>query len=286
MDFTARHCKGYNAKDPSTGAFQKYTVVPKNRIAELPYEIPTSTGVVLPLGISTAAAGLYQEGFLALDFPTVDDEDSITKSSKRTLLVWGGSSSVGSCTIQLAVASGAEVITTASPDNFEYCKKLGASQCFDYHDDDVEDQIVDALDGKTVLGAYDAIGKSGAPQACARILDRSKGKAILVTVRGVPDEGIPDSVRAKASKSLQPLDSRSKCSILMFCDSVGSSAIFDNDVGPYIWREFLPKALDKKKLIPQPEPLIVGEELRSVQAGLDRQKKGVSAKKVVVTHIS
>lgn len=67
---------------------------------------------------------------------------------------------------------------------------------------------------------------------------------------------------------------------------VGSSAIFDNDVGPYIWRDYLPKALDKKKLIPQPEPLIVGEELRSVQAGLDRQKKGVSARKVVITHIS
>ena len=67
---------------------------------------------------------------------------------------------------------------------------------------------------------------------------------------------------------------------------VGSSAIFDNDVGPYIWRKFLPTALDKGKIVPQPDPLIVGEELRSVQAALDRQKKGVSARKVIVTHIS
>ena len=192
-----RHCNGYNAKDPSQGAFQKYTVIPKSRIAELPYAIPTSTGVVLPLGISTAAAGLYQEGFLALPLPVIEDKDPL----ERTLLVWGGSSSVGSCCIQLAVASGAEVITTASPDNFEYCKKLGAVQCFDYHDGDVEDQIVKALEGRTVLGAYDAIGMDGVPQACARIVDRTKGKAIMVTVRGVPDEGIPDSVRAKASKS-------------------------------------------------------------------------------------
>lgn len=108
---------------------------------------------------------------------------------------------MGSCCIQLAVASGAEVISTASSRNFEYCKKLGAKECFDYHDEDVEDQIVEALKGKTAAGAYHAVGSDGAVQACARIMDRVKGKAIVVTVRGVPDEGIPKSVRAKSSKS-------------------------------------------------------------------------------------
>lgn len=45
-------------------------------------------------------------------------------------------------------------------------------------------------------------------------------------------------------------------------------------------------ALEKGMIIAAPEPLIVGEELRSVQAGLDKQKAGVSAKKVVITNIS
>ena len=189
-----RHCAG---SGPAYGGFQKYVVVPRSAVAELPYSIPTSQGVVLPLGISTASAGLYQEGFLALPFPKVDED---RKPLDRTILVWGGSSSVGSCCIQLAVASGVEVVTTASPSNFEYCKKLGASQCFDYHDDDVEDQIVKALKGKTVTGAYHAVGGDGAVQSCAKIVDRSKGKAIVVTVRGVPDEGIPSSVRMKSSK--------------------------------------------------------------------------------------
>lgn len=175
--------------------------MPKNAVAELPYGIPTSVGVVLPLGISTAAAGLFQKGFLSLPLPT-EKPDKLD----RTILVWGGSSSVGSCCIQLAVAAGAEVITTASPSNFEYCKKLGAKQCFDYHDRDVEDQIVKALKDKTVAGAYHAVGADGAVQACARIVDRTKGKAIVVTVRGVPDEGIPNSVRAKSSEKL-PLPS-------------------------------------------------------------------------------
>lgn len=188
-----RHCASYSK--PEYGGFQKFVVVPAVRAAELPYEIATAQGVVLPLGISTAAAGLYQKGFLALPYPMLKPEDQ-----ERTVIIWGGSSSVGSCAIQLAVASGVSVVTTASPANFEYCRKLGASQVYDYHDEDVEDQIVDALKGKTVVGAYHAVGGDGAVQTCARIVDRTKGKAIVVTVRGVPDEGIPSSVRAKASK--------------------------------------------------------------------------------------
>ncbi|KAK4549148.1 hypothetical protein LTR36_007605 [Oleoguttula mirabilis] len=254
------HCNGYSANDASHGAFQKYTIVPAHAVCELPYRIPTSVGVVLPLGISTAAAGLYQKDFLALPFPS-EKPDTLG----RAVVIWGGSSSVGSSCIQLAKASGAYVITTCSPSNFSYCMKLGANRVFDYRDKDVEDRIVEELEGKTVAGAYHAVGADGAVQACARIVDRCKGKAIVVTVRGVPVEGMPSSVRAK---------------------SISSSSIFDNDVGPYIWRKFLPKALESGTIKPAPEPLIVGEELRSVQLGLDKQKAGVSAKKVVVTNIS
>jgi hypothetical protein len=259
--------------------------VPKTAVAELPYSIPTSVGVVLPLGISTAAAGLYQQGFLALPFPSATEKP---KSLGRMVLVWGGSSSVGSCAIQLAVASGAEVFTTASAKNFDYVKKLGAKEAFDYHDEDVEDQVVKALESKTVAGAYHAVGADGAVQTCARIVERTRGKAIVVTVRGVPEEGIPRSVRAKSSKSCDPaklrLAFRSNCLLMLLI--VSSSSIFTNAVGPYIWREFLPKALENKTIVPAPEPLVVGEELRSVQLGLDKQKAGVSAQKVVVSNIS
>lgn len=201
-----RHCtRGKDAKLPpgATGAFQKYVVVQRDAVAQLPSDIRTSVGVVLPLGVSTAAAGLFQKDYLNLPFPEQDP-----KPLDRVLLVWGGSSSVGSCAIQLAKAAGVEVITTASEKNFDYVKKLGASEAFDYHAKDVEDQIVKWLDGKTVVGAYHAVGADGAVQACARIVDRSKGKTIVVSVRGIPEDGdIPKSVRTKASKCC-------KCSLL------------------------------------------------------------------------
>lgn len=93
------------------------------------------------------------------------------------------------------------MLTTASPKNFEYCRKLGAKSCFDYHDDDVEEQILKAIEehGETVAGAYHATGGKKAVQACARIVDQAKGKAIVVSVAGETDDGIPDSVRVKGS---------------------------------------------------------------------------------------
>ena len=63
-----------------------------------------------------------------------------------------------------------------------------------------------ALKGVTGLGAFHAVGADGAVQACGRILARTNGKAILVTVRGVPS-GIPGEVRAKASKCSHPFES-------------------------------------------------------------------------------
>ncbi|TAQ89425.1 hypothetical protein B7494_g2244 [Chlorociboria aeruginascens] len=55
------------------------------------------------------------------------------KPTGKTVLIWGGSGSVGVNVIQLAVAAGYEVIATASPANFDYLKELGASEVLDYH---------------------------------------------------------------------------------------------------------------------------------------------------------
>ncbi|TVY80762.1 Zinc-binding alcohol dehydrogenase domain-containing protein cipB [Lachnellula suecica] len=55
--------------------------------------------------------------FFHLELPT----EPARKPTGKTLLVWGGPSSVRSNAIQLAIAGGYEVITSASPKNFEYC---------------------------------------------------------------------------------------------------------------------------------------------------------------------
>jgi len=49
-----------------------------------------------------------------------------------------------------------------------------------------------------------------------------------------------------------------------------------------IWRDWVPKALETGLLKCVPEPLVVGKGLEHVQKGFYENKKGVSAKKVVV----
>lgn len=65
----------------------------------------------------------------------------------------------------------------------------------------MEEQIAGALEGMTVVGAFHAVGGEEAVRSCARIVDRAAGKAMVVTVRGVPQEGIPGSVRTRSSRS-------------------------------------------------------------------------------------
>ena len=164
------HAVGTDKKRNSSaeGAFQTYTVVLAHMAAPIPSAMSYETAAVLPLGLSTAACGLFQKDHLALQYPS-----KTPKPTGQTLLIWGGSTSVGSNAIQLAVAAGYEVITTASPRNFDYVKKLGAGQVFDYNSKTVVQDVIAAFKGKTSAGAL-AIGK-GSAEACVDIIGACEG---------------------------------------------------------------------------------------------------------------
>lgn len=147
------HAIGLATGKPENCAFQEYTVLPAAAVCPLPDQISTTTGSVLPLAISTAAHGLFHPDYLGLPYPTTNP-----KKTGQIILVWGGASSVGSCAIQLAVAAGIDVVTTASANNFEYCKKLGARAVFDYKDASVVDNLKKELANGKLAGVYD--GKS------------------------------------------------------------------------------------------------------------------------------
>ena len=143
----------------------------------------------MPLSISTASAGLYQKDFLSLPYPTKDP-----KSTGKAILVWGGSSSVGSSAIQLAVASGLEVVTTASKRNFEYVKRLGAKHAFDHGSKDVVEEIVKVLGEGKIVGAYDAISEESTVKSCAEVVNKMGG-GMVVTVLPPPEKGLPANVK-------------------------------------------------------------------------------------------
>ncbi len=239
--------------EPARSAFQQYTVVAENMAAHIPDTIDYANAAVLPLGLGTASCGLFEKDQLALQHPSV-----LPKPTGKALLIWGGSSSVGCNGVQLAVAAGYEVISTASPKNFDLLKQLGASHVYDYNSETIVEELVRALEGKTIAGALHTVGDS---EKCFAVVERCSGQKFVSTTLPIP-ESKPANVDAK---------------------QIFGSTLKDNEVSRAVYVDFLANALSEGIYIPAPEPWVVGTGLESLQKGLEIQKQGVSAKKVVIT---
>ncbi|KAF2084024.1 zinc-binding oxidoreductase CipB [Saccharata proteae CBS 121410] len=264
------------------GGFQEYTILRSNMASPIPSSLSYESASVLPLCLSTAACGLFQKDFLALDHPHPDG----TKPKSSTVLIWGGSTRVGSNAIQLAAAAGYEVITTASPKNFAYVKKLGAAHVFDYRSKNVVEDIISHLEGKTSAGAV-AIG-NGSTEACIQILSKAKGNKFVAQASFPWPEKMPTSPIGLIGLILSTLwwnlsiffKGRTKRVQAKF---IFGTTLMSNEVSRVIYEDFLPSALEQRTFVPAPEPEVVGKGLEFVQEALDLYQKGVSAKKVVVS---
>ena len=267
------------------GAFQDYVVLLAHMTSPIPADMAFEAAAVLPLGVSTAACGLFQKDFLAMNAPS-----AAARSTGKTLLVWGGSTSVGSNAIQLAVAAGYDVITTASPRNFDYVKRLGAREAFDYRSKTVTSDIVDALRGREIAGAL-AIGPTSAA-ACIEIVGACKGHRFVAMatpptswddvpagggrlVRLVPAIARMIAGNIRLARSARRRHVRTKM--------IWGSALIANEVGPMIFEAFLPGALAEGRFVAAPGPTVVGTGLAQIPLALERQRRGVSAAKLVVT---
>jgi NADPH:quinone reductase-like Zn-dependent oxidoreductase len=267
------------------GAFQDYVVLLAHMAAPIPDALTFEEAAVMPLGISTAACGLFQKDFLAMNAPSA----AATRTGK-TLLIWGGSTSVGSNAIQLAVAAGYDVVTTASPRNFDYVKRLGAREAFDYRSRTVISDIVSALRGREIAGAL-AIG-AGSAGACIDIVGACKGKRFVAMAtpptsfdnvpagRGRLRRLVPAIARMLSGTMTLALKARRRG---VRTKMIWGSALIANEVGPMIFEAFLPTALAEARFVAAPSPTVVGTGLAQIPAALERQRLGVSAAKLVVT---
>ncbi len=267
------------------GAFQAYTAVLERMAAPIPDTMPFQDAAVLPLGVSTASCGLFQKDQLGLRHPSVGAE-----ATGETVLVWGGASSVGSNAIQLAAAAGYEVITTASPRNFDYATSLGAGPVFDYHSPSVIPEIIAAFQGRTLAGAI-AIGDTGAA-SCVRIVSRCRGnKFVSIASPPVSFTTLADGNRGRFERArvlLRLIGSNVGLQLRSRSHRVATRYIFgttlkNNEVSTAIYRDFLPDALAEGRYAAAPKPLVVGTGLHELQRAMDIQLKGVSAAKVVLT---
>jgi hypothetical protein len=64
---------------------------------------------------------------------------------------------------------------------------------------------------------------------------------------------------------------------------IWGSDLIANEVGPMIFETFLPRALAEGRFVAAPSPMVIGAGLAQIPEALERQRRGVSAAKLVVT---
>lgn len=262
------------------GAFQHYSLVLACMAAPIPDDMAWTDAAVLPLGVSTAACALYSGDHLGLRAPSLSPTPT-----GETVIVWGGSTSVGSNAIQLAVASGYRVVTTCSPRNFDYVAGLGASEAVDYRSPAVVSEVAAAVQDGPVAGALAIGAGSGLP--CLDILRSVPGPRVLaLTSTPVGLDSIADGANATL---LMARIGVSTAGLMARCRRhgvragfVNASAIRSTEVSRTAYEQYLSAALAAHRYQVAPPALIAGEGLGALAGALDLQRRGVSARKVVV----
>jgi NADPH:quinone reductase-like Zn-dependent oxidoreductase len=269
------------------GGFQNYTVLRALLAAPIPASMTFEEAAVLPLAISTAASGLFQKDQLGLRHPTA--VRGVATASSETVVVWGGSTSVGSNAIQLAAAAGYTVVTTASPHNHDRMRQLGATHVFDSASPTAVADVIASGAGTKVVGVL-AVG-TGSAEPSVAIAAGTGAKRVAMASPSVSFLELPRRkglsitfVRVMARLVASNIALQSRCAPRgIRARFIWGSSLMNNEVGPMLWEDFLPSALAEGRYIAAPPAVVVGSGLEQVQAALDVLGRGVSARKVVVS---
>lgn len=273
--------KGHRAAE---GGFQQQVVLQHGAVVPLPAELSYEDACVVPLATATAACGLFQTKHLGLRHPAIATAPAAPTES---VLVWGGSTSVGGNAVQLAVAAGYDVVSTASPRNADAVRRLGAREVVDHRDPNAVADAVTALRGRRLAGAL-AVGK-GSAEACSVVLAASEGRRVVAVATGpVSFESFRRSPVAVARTGTQ-LVSRGGAQLLrdrrrgVRSAFIWGASLLADEVGPALFERYLPAALASGDFRPWPPPQVVGHGLDHLPEAFEVQRRGVSARKVVVT---
>lgn len=135
------------------GSFAEFTPVKAKQLAAK----PTSTDFIAAAALPLVSASAYQ----AL-------VDHMNLQAGQKILIHGGGGGIGSVAIQLAKYLGAYITTTASAQDEEFVKSLGADEFIDYTSQDFStilqnyDAVFDTVGGETNTKSYKVLRSGGA----------------------------------------------------------------------------------------------------------------------------
>lgn len=132
--------------------YAEYVAVSAQLVVPKPPRLSYAQAAAVPLAALTAYQALFVEGHL---------------TAGQRILILGGSGGVGHMAVQLAKHAGAHVIATASADNLEYVRTIGADLAIDYRKKRFESLVgevnfvLDTVGGEALGRSYRMLRRGG-----------------------------------------------------------------------------------------------------------------------------
>ena len=134
------------------GAYAQKVAIAANIVAKKPASLSHVDAAALALTGLTALSAI---------------EDTIQLKAGETILIQGGAGGVASFAIQLAKHIGARVITTASAENHDYLRAIGADEIIDYNRVDFTkavtgcDAVFETVGGEVAKKSFEVLKRGG-----------------------------------------------------------------------------------------------------------------------------
>jgi NADPH:quinone reductase-like Zn-dependent oxidoreductase len=158
-----------------SGSYAEYAVIPVSGLARKPQSLSFEQAAGVPIAAETAWRALHEAG-------------GIQKG--QTVLIHGAAGGVGSAAVQVAKAAGARVIGTASANNLDFLRSIGADQVIDYHAQKFED----------VAKNVDLVLNTANAETTARSVAIVRPGGTLVTIVGSTDAAACEAAKIKCAK--------------------------------------------------------------------------------------
>src|SRR5688572_5996100 len=151
-----------------TGGYAEYALALTNEVQPKPASLTFEQAAALPVGVLTAWGAVI---------------DTANVQAGQRVLVHGAAGGVGAYAVQLARWKGAQVTGTASADNLEFVRSLGAENVIDYNATRFEtvlkdmDAVIDTVGGDLPERSFQVIRPGGIFVTIAARLAEDAGKA-------------------------------------------------------------------------------------------------------------
>ncbi|CAG5184534.1 uncharacterized protein ALTATR162_LOCUS10957 [Alternaria atra] len=281
---------GMNPRRPSVGAFAQYSIAPAHCILKLPDDWSFTHGAGIGNSWYTVPWALFHtlglppgpqlqplSGWIDQSEPALGAKVTLNASKPQSVLVSGGSSSTGTCAIQLLKLAGFGVIATSSARNVDLVRSFGADDVFDYSDPDCASKIR-VHTANSLRFALDCITTPETTQLCYHALGRTGGRYVSLD---------PFSETVAATRKV--VSAGWVLGPELMGEEIGWPAPHGRAPNPFarkfcvMWNKTLQKLLDEGQIRTHPQ-VVRDAGLEGVLEGLqDIREKKISGQKLTYT---